>query len=92
MPTVAESAERTSSSPFRRLSKVLDADKFLYVNEENVDEELLCSVCFTAFVEPVIHEMCGVTFCRECVDNQWITTCPSCRGPIRKPSTYKPQQ
>eukprot|EP00873_Tetraselmis_striata_P040966 jgi/Tetstr1/461230/TSEL_000584.t1 len=85
MSTVTDSE---TSSSFRRLSKRLDADKFLYANEDSVQEELLCSVCFSAFVEPVIHDLCGVTFCRDCIDNRWISSCPSCRGPVRKENIH----
>ncbi|CAF1686895.1 unnamed protein product, partial [Adineta ricciae] len=54
---------------------------YIYVNEDQIDSELKCSICQQAFVRPKIGTKCGHTFCQECIDN-WFkqnSTCPSCR-------------
>jgi WD40 repeat protein len=52
---------------------------FEYTNEEAIDEELLCShICYKPLVDPVSHNDCLNSFCRECAKKiGW--KCPICR-------------
>jgi len=59
---------------------------YSYVNEQAVDEELKCPVCFDPLVTPAVCQNCRNTFCRKCVESQ--TKCPICRGnvhPLQEP-------
>mmetsp|Transcript_22937 Transcript_22937/g.38815 ORF Transcript_22937/g.38815 Transcript_22937/m.38815 type:complete len:260 (+) Transcript_22937:59-838(+) len=49
---------------------------------DDVDEDLICSVCVNLVEDAVQSPCCGSLFCRECVKT-WLKdnkTCPSCRG------------
>jgi len=59
---------------------------YSYVNEQAVDEELKCPVCFDPLVTPAVCQNCRNTFCRKCVES--LTRCPICRGnvhPLQEP-------
>ena len=50
-----------------------------------VDDNLICSVCHSAFVKPVITAECEHIFCAECFESathQSSETCPYCRSEI----------
>ncbi|UJR16789.1 hypothetical protein I4U23_003688 [Adineta vaga] len=52
-----------------------------YINENEIDEELRCTICKQPLQSPVSLVVCNHTFCRECIEtwlNQ-IQTCPTCR-------------
>jgi len=58
--------------------------KFLYLEE--TDDDLCCSICSEAFIEPVILPSCGHSFCSACLES-WFTqsknkTCPIDRSPV----------
>jgi hypothetical protein len=57
---------------------------YAYVNEEEIDEELMCSlICLGPLVDPVVHNMCKISFCRTCIESaKW--TCPTCRTGTKK--------
>ena len=48
--------------------------------EEEVHEELLCSICMEPFTAPVEHRECGNVFCGDCVQGSTLASCPLCRG------------
>ncbi len=56
-----------------------DDPVFHYVDEDNIDEELLCSlICMSPLVDPVVHNACKNSFCRSCISAaKW--SCPTCR-------------
>lgn len=48
------------------------------------DNNLMCPICRSAFVDPVVVSECDHHFCRECLAqthnwNQYSGTCPTCR-------------
>lgn len=52
------------------------------------DSNLMCPICRSAFVDPVVIADCDHHFCRDCLDyttswNQHSGTCPTCRRPGR---------
>ncbi|CAD0086153.1 unnamed protein product [Aureobasidium vineae] len=52
------------------------------------DNNLMCPICRSAFVDPVVVADCDHHFCRDCLDyttswNQYSGTCPACRRPGR---------
>lgn len=55
---------------------------FSYVDEDNIDEDLLCPVCYEPFEDGVIHSLsqCRNCFCRACLTA--VADCPLCRSPI----------
>jgi hypothetical protein len=57
----------------------MSAPSFVYVNEDAIDEELLCNhICFQPLDEPLSHKFCGNSFCRSCIEKiEW--KCPICR-------------
>ena len=52
-----------------------------YLNEDRIDPDLICSICFSPFKDPVTGP-CGDAFCRTCI-TRWIekqdASCPLCR-------------
>ncbi|XP_032067110.1 zinc-binding protein A33-like isoform X2 [Thamnophis elegans] len=51
--------------------------------EQTIQEELTCSICYELFRNPVMLE-CMHHFCKECIEKYWngcprIATCPQCR-------------
>jgi len=52
-------------------------DNFVYMNEDSIDENLICEICARPFIDPIEHVMCGHTFCLLCVQGQ--RKCPQCR-------------
>ncbi|XP_070595183.1 zinc-binding protein A33-like [Erythrolamprus reginae] len=51
--------------------------------EQTIQEELTCSICYDLFRNPVMLE-CMHHFCKECIQKYWnacprIATCPQCR-------------
>ncbi|CAG8562795.1 hypothetical protein C2G38_2254644 [Gigaspora rosea] len=70
--------------------EALDLRSLLYV--ETVNSNLICCICHTPFVDPVVIESCGHTFCRSCI-SQAITsrpTCPVDRSRLSDVSELKP--
>jgi len=53
-------------------------DNFVYMNEDSIDENLICEICARPFIDPIEHVMCGHTFCRLCAKG--LRKCPQCRG------------
>ena len=53
---------------------------YQYINEANIDSELICIICNSPFNDPLCTP-CDHTFCRECI-TRWIggrnRTCPVC--------------
>jgi len=53
---------------------------YSYTNEQSVDMELKCPICYDPFLSPSVCKHCRNTFCRKCVES--LTRCPVCRGVI----------
>ena len=55
---------------------------FEYVNEDEIDEELLCPVCLDPFEDGVTHniDLCRNCFCRSCILP--LKDCPLCRESV----------
>ncbi len=52
-------------------------ENYVYVNENDVDDCLICSICMSPFVNPIFCRNCKGTLCwREAVR---LTECPFCR-------------
>jgi hypothetical protein len=54
---------------------------YTYVNEDQIDIELICVICNEPFQSPVNCIKCGHTFCQRCIDT-WTKqklSCPSCQ-------------
>ncbi|CAF2573653.1 unnamed protein product [Rotaria sp. Silwood2] len=52
-----------------------------YINEDQIDVELRCTICDEPFQSPMNCIKCGNTYCQTCV-LQWMQqqiSCPSCR-------------
>lgn len=54
---------------------------YSYINEDQIDVELKCTICVEPFRNPVNCLSCGSTFCQHCIETwkQKQMTCPSCR-------------
>lgn len=59
--------------------------KYEYMDDVNVDSELICIICKKPFAEPIATP-CDHTFCRECL-HPWLEkkkkSCPTCRYAIK---------
>jgi hypothetical protein len=54
---------------------------YTYINEDEIDIELKCTICDEPFQSPMNCKSCGNTYCQECIKN-WFEqqpSCPSCR-------------
>lgn len=51
---------------------------YVYVND--VPNELQCSLCSDVYYKPVMHIVCGYTFCSDCVKQCISSQCPMCRA------------
>ena len=51
--------------------------QYSYIDEDSIDETLLCPICGMAFVEPVFHVDCENMFCKNCLNR--VNECPLCR-------------
>ncbi|CAF0927357.1 unnamed protein product [Rotaria sp. Silwood1] len=54
---------------------------YKYINEDQIDVELKCTICDEPFQSPMNCTTCGNTYCEKCI-LQWMqqqTSCPSCR-------------
>lgn len=52
--------------------------------DEAIDDELMCSICMTPFVDPVSAPSCGHAFCETCI-RDWLhqhANCPECRAAL----------
>ena len=55
--------------------------EYEYINEGLIDDDLKCSICHHPLVSPMSTDICGHTFCRQCIE-LWLQehqTCPTCR-------------
>lgn len=64
-------------------------DSMEYVDEDSIDENLICIICHKPFKEPVCTP-CDHTYCRACITH-WLTnsskySCPTC---VRQPLLLK---
>lgn len=64
--------------------------KYEYVDEPNIDTELMCSICNKPFIEPV-STPCDHTFCSGCITH-WVEkkrkSCPICRLQIKSSEEF----
>ena len=54
---------------------------YTYINEDQIDIELKCTICEDPFQSPVNCTSCGNTYCQSCI-KKWMEqqlSCPSCR-------------
>lgn len=56
---------------------------------DKMHEEFVCSVCLEVALEPVAVNDCEHIFCRQCIDAEEITRCPTCQEPLKDPKWYK---
>ena len=63
--------------------------EYTYLNEDDIDSELKCSICNDPFQSPMNCLECGQTFCERCIFlwSKDHPTCPLCR---RERSYYGP--
>ncbi len=61
---------------------------YLYVNEDNIDEELKCPICFIPFIESILHNHCDNSFCKECI-KKINYKCPFCSNGDSKENLIK---
>jgi len=54
--------------------------QFKYVDEEKIDGDFKCAVCFEPLYIPVSSIKCGHTYCKACIIN--LSKCPICRADI----------
>ncbi|CAG8499185.1 17974_t:CDS:2 [Funneliformis caledonium] len=68
----------------------MDLNSIAYV--ESVNSNLICCICQTPFVEPVVIDSCGHTFCKDCITRSLSTrsTCPVDRSHISNVNELKP--
>ncbi|RIA98559.1 hypothetical protein C1645_795773 [Glomus cerebriforme] len=68
----------------------MDLNSVVYV--ESVNSNLICCVCQTPFVDPVVIESCGHTFCKNCITQALLTrsTCPVDRSHISSVNEFRP--
>lgn len=69
----------------------IDYTQLDYVS--NYDENLMCPICHSPFLDPVVLDSCDHCFCRGCMTYAWKTAqhrpgipqglCPTCRTPAR---------
>ena len=62
------------------IERLLKMSIYKYVEEDSIDETLICSICASPFVEPLFHVDCGNTFCKQCLQN--LQNCPLCRNKL----------
>ena len=67
---------------FTWLVKTTDmSNTYTYINEDEIDPELFCTICRQPYDEPVCSQQCQHIFCRKCIlaclNEQ--TRCPLCR-------------
>lgn len=62
---------------------------YTYMNEDQIDRELICMICNEPFQSPVNCTQCGQTLCEQCNDiwNETNLSCPLCR---KENSQYVP--
>jgi len=61
------------------MSAVLKPE-FKYYEEDNISDDLKCSICTDPLFEPVTHSKCGVSFCKKCIIT--LNKCPACRAAV----------
>lgn len=62
--------------------KALSPDDMIYVNEDAIDEDLLCMICTSPLFYPIEHIPCGKPFCNTCFEK--VQNCPNCRNQVLK--------
>src|SRR5947199_276474 len=48
---------------------------FKYINEDSIEPELKCPICFDPFVNPKCHIDCGIIFCEKCIKTNRCSIC-----------------
>jgi hypothetical protein len=58
-----------------------NSNKYEYINEDSIHEDLICPICTDPLVEPLCADQCGHTFCRQCITDTFreMSQCPTCR-------------
>ena len=59
-------------------------NEFEFIQEDEIDEELLCPVCLDPFEDGVTHNtnLCRNCFCKACILP--LEDCPLCRDPVKE--------
>ena len=81
-------ANKTLNAHFSQ-NMSLVKEKYEYVNEDLINDELKCIICTQAFQSPVTIT-CKHSFCFSCIDT-WIkqnASCPICRHPLDMQSQF----
>jgi len=72
----------------------MEKTEFIYLREDSIKEDLLCPLCYQAFIEPVEHlpigtGTCSQIYCKKCVES--LSKCPHCRNEVKwKPVDNSP--
>jgi len=53
-------------------------ETYIFINEETIDDNLKCPICFSPFRNPVLVQCCTKPICLACVIP--LVRCPFCRG------------
>lgn len=66
------------------VSKFISQSGFMYRDETQISNSLLCSICSEPWIDPLVASFCGHIFCKKCI-HTWIKhipTCPVDRSPL----------
>jgi hypothetical protein len=77
--TYLENKYKPKYNPKRHFSQLYMT--YVYINEDQIDIELKCTICDEPFQSPMNCNSCGNTYCQECIMT-WMaqqSSCPSCR-------------
>jgi hypothetical protein len=64
-------------------------DAYQYVDEDDIDDDLICQICLSPHLDPVEVGACEHVFCRQCFLDTRTNTCPSCRSVVDPDSLKK---
>ncbi|EFC40564.1 predicted protein [Naegleria gruberi] len=53
---------------------------YIYLDENNIEKDLICSLCYHPFIDPIMHSTCENMFCSSCVKKVIGNKCPLCKG------------
>jgi len=63
-------------------TRLSEEETRLRAEVQQLEQEVLCTICFSAYVDVQLHPCKHMSFCLECMDN--CEDCPLCRKPIKR--------